>query len=99
MEDARRRGQEGGIRAVTADAFGELAGYIVKCELSVIENDNAVGEREKLLCAVLADQHRHARLAVEAVDGLDKARRGDRVELCRRLVEQEQLGVGDHHRR
>ena len=48
---------------------------------------------------MLAEQHRRAKLAVDLPEDGQKFRRGDRVQLARRLVQDQKIRLHDHHGR
>ena len=82
-----------------AQRFSNLRRFPGAEQCPMIEHRRAGAERERLLQPVLAEQHRRPQLAIDLSQNGQKFRRRDRVELARRLVEDQKIRLHDHHGR
>src|SRR5439155_13108443 len=71
----------------------ELCGLALEDLCALIEDDDAIGERQRGV-DVLFDQEHRQTLALEATQHLDDGLEHERGESLRRLVQQDQRGVG-----
>ncbi len=82
----------------TANLLHRLARLTAGKEMSRSQKQQSVGHGENLLGAVFDHDDRQPELPVQPGNRREKIFRGNRVKLCRRLVEQEDLRLHDHDR-
>ena len=78
---------------------GNFCGRAVNAELSTVHDQHPVADGKDRVQPMFGQQHRHAELPVDALDGVEKASCRKRVEHARRLVENQKLRIHRHHGR